>query len=228
MVSPPSRPPRNTKYLNAGLLRGKNPSEVALLIREPRDPCDDSYELSCSSSSVISATGSEEEEVAEQDKISLGSEYVSYDDDDDGNGGDGGNAGNHGNEEEEIQKEEDEGNDDDKDGNGGASGDEEGDEDDGNDANGLYAAVRNSVIAYDKAAVSCFTERFYGEVDASQFPFGEMAFIPEDAKQILGLHVEGKSTEPGKNTDPNPSSLDVQEKYELLSDPDPPLFARRS
>ncbi|XP_026395763.1 ribosomal L1 domain-containing protein CG13096-like [Papaver somniferum] len=140
LVTPPSRPPRNTKYLNVGLLRGKTPSEVALLIREPRDPCDDSSELSSSSSLVISATGSIEEEVAEHDEIALGGEYVAYDDDDgnDGNGGDGGDGGNHGNEEEEIQEEEeDEGNDDgDEDENGGASGDEEGDEDDGNDENG--------------------------------------------------------------------------------------------
>ncbi|XP_026446013.1 secreted acidic protein 1A-like [Papaver somniferum] len=125
MVTPPSRPPRNAKYLNVGILRGKTPSEVALLIREPRDPCDDSSELSSSPSPIISATGSEEEEVAEHD----------------GNGGDGGNGGNGGNEdEEEIQEEEDEGNDDDdeedEDGNGGASSDEEGDEDDGNDENG--------------------------------------------------------------------------------------------
>ncbi|XP_026444589.1 nucleolar transcription factor 1-like [Papaver somniferum] len=115
LVTPPSRPPRNTKYLNVGLLRGKTPSEVALLIREPRDPCDDSSELSSSSSPVIFETGSIDEEVAEHDEIALGGEY------------------------EEIQEEEeDEGNDEDKDedGNGGASGDEEGDEDDGNDENG--------------------------------------------------------------------------------------------
>ncbi|XP_026452080.1 uncharacterized protein LOC113352480 [Papaver somniferum] len=243
MVTPPSRPPRNEKYLNVGLLRGKTPSEVSLLIREPRDPCDDSSELSSSSSHVISATGSEEEEVAEHDEIPLGGEYVAYDDDDDGNDGDGGNGGNRGNEEADIEEDEDEGNDDDEDedGNGGASGDEEGDEDDSNDGNGkeindgssgdeeeedhknatrlfrhqssyakmkkwplkgectrvrdivensgLYAAVKNSVIAYNKAAVSCFYERFYGEVDTFQFPFGEMA-IPEDAEQILGLQVK--------------------------------------
>ncbi|XP_026450890.1 protein MAIN-LIKE 1-like [Papaver somniferum] len=59
---------------------------------------------------------------------------------------------------------------------------------------GLYAAVENSVIAYDNAAVSCFCERYYGEVDTFQFPFGEMALIPEDARQILGLQVEGKYT----------------------------------
>ncbi|XP_026410925.1 protein MAINTENANCE OF MERISTEMS-like [Papaver somniferum] len=59
---------------------------------------------------------------------------------------------------------------------------------------GSDASIQNSVIAYDKAAISCFTERFYGEVDAFQFPFGEMALIPEDAEQILELQVEGKST----------------------------------
>ncbi|XP_026384170.1 secreted acidic protein 1A-like [Papaver somniferum] len=204
LVTPPSRAPRNTKYLNAGLLQGKTPSEVALLIREPRDPCDDSSELSSSSSPVISATGSIEEEVAEHEEIALGGEYVAYDDDDgddgdDGNSGDGGDGGNHGNEVEEIQEDDDEGNDDDddddedEDGNGGASGDEEGDEDDDNDENGLYDGVQNSVIAYDKDAISCFTEGFYGEVDAFQFPFGEMALIPEDAEQIIGLQVEGKS-----------------------------------
>ncbi|XP_026384174.1 ribosomal L1 domain-containing protein CG13096-like [Papaver somniferum] len=91
LVTPPSRPPHNKKYLNDGLLRGKTPSEVALIIREPRDPCDDSSELSSSSSPVISATGSIEEEVAEHDEIALGGEYVAYDDDgNDGNGGDEG------------------------------------------------------------------------------------------------------------------------------------------
>ncbi|XP_026397584.1 protein MAINTENANCE OF MERISTEMS-like [Papaver somniferum] len=59
---------------------------------------------------------------------------------------------------------------------------------------GLYVAVENSVITYDKVAVSCFTERFYGETDTFLFPFGEMAVIPDDAGHILGLQVEGKST----------------------------------
>ncbi|XP_026428242.1 protein MAINTENANCE OF MERISTEMS-like [Papaver somniferum] len=75
---------------------------------------------------------------------------------------------------------------------------------------GLYVAVQNSVIAYDKAAVSCFTERFYGEVDAFQFPFGEMALIPEDAEKILGLQVEGKST-----GDKFKKNLDWKKIYEL-------------
>ncbi|XP_026436215.1 protein MAIN-LIKE 1-like [Papaver somniferum] len=59
---------------------------------------------------------------------------------------------------------------------------------------GLYVAVENSVSAYDKSAVSCFCDRYYGEVDTLQFPFGEMSLIPEDAEKILGLQVEGKST----------------------------------
>ncbi|XP_026390218.1 protein MAINTENANCE OF MERISTEMS-like [Papaver somniferum] len=58
----------------------------------------------------------------------------------------------------------------------------------------LYTVVVNSVISYDKVAVSSFRERFYGETHTFQFPFGEMALIPDDADQILGLPVEGKST----------------------------------
>ncbi|RZC82393.1 hypothetical protein C5167_045179 [Papaver somniferum] len=75
---------------------------------------------------------------------------------------------------------------------------------------GLYPAVQNSVIAYDKAAVSCFTERFYGKVDTFQFPFGEMSLIPEDAEKILGLQVEGKSTE-----NKFKKNLDRKKIYEL-------------
>ncbi|XP_026459663.1 histone chaperone ASF1-like [Papaver somniferum] len=116
MVTPPSRTPRNGKYLNVGLLRGKTPSEVSLIIREPRDPCDES---SASSSPVVSATGSDEEEVAEHEEIPLGGEYAAYDDDDDDDDGNG-NGGNGGNEEADIEEEED----------------EEGDEDDGNYGNG--------------------------------------------------------------------------------------------
>ncbi|XP_026456438.1 protein MAINTENANCE OF MERISTEMS-like [Papaver somniferum] len=59
---------------------------------------------------------------------------------------------------------------------------------------GLYNAVLNSVIAYDKVAVSSFCERYHAEVDTFQLPFGEMAITPDDAKQILGLQVERKST----------------------------------
>ncbi|XP_026410472.1 protein MAINTENANCE OF MERISTEMS-like [Papaver somniferum] len=57
---------------------------------------------------------------------------------------------------------------------------------------GFYNAVVNSVIVYDKVAVSSFCERYYGEVDTFQLPFGEMALTPDDAYQILGLQVEGK------------------------------------
>ncbi|XP_026398528.1 uncharacterized protein LOC113294352 [Papaver somniferum] len=336
LVTPPSRPPCNQKYLNAGLLRGKTPSEVALIIRKSREPCVDSSVSSPSSSVVISTSPSdEEEEVAEHEEIPLVGG-------DQGNGGDGLNGGNGGdglnggNEVEEIEEEGDQGNDDDEDGdgNGGGSSDEEEDEDDGNDGNGkeindgsngdddeeeeeiqedeedaaqpqpkpkekvpnkpsarhippmrlqltrlpdgkargepkddgkflfgydsswartinetidhknathlfrhqsyyakmkkwplesecprvrvivensgLYDAVQNSVIAYDKAAVSCFTERFYGEVDTFQFPFDEMALIPADAKQIIGLQVEGKSMNDKFN-----KNLDWKKNYEL-------------
>ncbi|XP_026417430.1 nucleolin-like [Papaver somniferum] len=132
MVTPPSRPPRHGKYLNASLLRGKTPSEVALFIREPRDPCGESSESSTVSPSVISATGSDEEEVAEHEEIPLGSEYAAYDDDDDGDDGKGGygdNGGNHGNKEAEIEEEQDEEGDEDNvngnERNDGGSGDEE-------------------------------------------------------------------------------------------------------
>ncbi|XP_026429893.1 protein BFR2-like [Papaver somniferum] len=118
MVTPPYRPPCHRKYLNDGILRGKTPSEVAFFIREPRDPGGESSESSTLSSPVISATGSDEEEVAEHEKIPLGSEYADYDDGNDGKGGYGGND----------DDEDEDGND----GNVGGSGDEEGDEDDGN------------------------------------------------------------------------------------------------
>ncbi|XP_026377967.1 chromatin modification-related protein EAF7-like [Papaver somniferum] len=117
LVTPPSRPPRNQKYLNAGLLRGKTPSEVALIIREPREPCVDSFVSSSSSSFVVSTTPSDEElEVAEHEELEVG-EYDAYDD------------------EEmviKIEEEGDQGNDEDEDENGGGSSDEEDDEDDGN------------------------------------------------------------------------------------------------
>ncbi|XP_026396207.1 protein MAIN-LIKE 1-like [Papaver somniferum] len=59
---------------------------------------------------------------------------------------------------------------------------------------GLYNVVVNYVITYDKVAVSSFCERYYGEVDTFQLPFCEMAVTPDDAEQILGMQVEGKST----------------------------------
>ncbi|RZC56079.1 hypothetical protein C5167_014925 [Papaver somniferum] len=59
---------------------------------------------------------------------------------------------------------------------------------------GLYDVVVNSVIAYDKVAVSSFCERYHAEVDTFQLPFGEMAITPDDAEQTLGLQVEGKLT----------------------------------
>ncbi|RZC92760.1 hypothetical protein C5167_028097 [Papaver somniferum] len=116
LVTPPSKPPRNLKYLNAGLLRGKTSSEVAAIIREPREPCADSDESSSSLDVVIYTTPSDEEEVAEHEE-------------EDGNDG---NGGNHGDEETENEEEGDQGND----GNGSGRGDEEGVEDDGNDGNG--------------------------------------------------------------------------------------------
>ncbi|XP_026450786.1 nonsense-mediated mRNA decay protein 2-like [Papaver somniferum] len=148
LVTPPSRLPRNQKCLNAGLLRGKKLSEVALIIRQPREPCADSSRSSSSSSAVISTTPSdEEEEVTKHEEIPLVGEYNAYDDEEDGdqsnvghggNGGDGGDGLNGGNEVAEIEEEgdqgnDDQGNDDDEDVNGGSSSDEEDDEDDGND-----------------------------------------------------------------------------------------------
>ncbi|XP_026399938.1 nacrein-like protein M [Papaver somniferum] len=59
---------------------------------------------------------------------------------------------------------------------------------------GLYNVVLNSVVAYDKVAISSLYERYYGEVDTFKFPFGEMALTPNNADHILGLQVEGKST----------------------------------
>ncbi|RZC79605.1 hypothetical protein C5167_042181 [Papaver somniferum] len=122
LVTPPSRPPQ--KYLNVGLLRGKTPSEVALIIPQTRDPCVDSSRSPSSSSVVISTTPSdEEEEVVEHEEIPLVGEYDAYDDEEDGDqgdGGDGGNGGNGGdglnggNEVAEIEEEGYQGNDDDE------------------------------------------------------------------------------------------------------------------
>ncbi|XP_026416936.1 protein MAINTENANCE OF MERISTEMS-like [Papaver somniferum] len=72
---------------------------------------------------------------------------------------------------------------------------------------GLYNAVLNSVIAYDKVAVSSFCERYHAEVDTFQLPFGEMEITPDDAEQILGLQVEGKST--GEKFKRRPSWEDI-------------------
>ncbi|XP_026398865.1 protein MAINTENANCE OF MERISTEMS-like [Papaver somniferum] len=59
---------------------------------------------------------------------------------------------------------------------------------------GLYNVVVNYVIVYEKVAVFGFCERYHSEVDTFQLHFGEMAITPDDAEQILGLQVEGKST----------------------------------
>ncbi|RZC81498.1 hypothetical protein C5167_044066 [Papaver somniferum] len=56
---------------------------------------------------------------------------------------------------------------------------------------GLYPLVENYVKP-DSLTVNCFVERYHGEIDTMHFPFGEMAFIPEDAQNILGLSVIGK------------------------------------
>ncbi|XP_026459432.1 uncharacterized protein LOC113360101 [Papaver somniferum] len=72
---------------------------------------------------------------------------------------------------------------------------------------GLYNVVLNSVISYDKVAVSSFCERYYAEVDTFQLPFGEMAITPDGAEQILGLQVEGKST--GEKFKRRPSWEDI-------------------
>ncbi|XP_026418873.1 protein MAIN-LIKE 1-like isoform X1 [Papaver somniferum] len=72
---------------------------------------------------------------------------------------------------------------------------------------GLYNAVLNSVIAYDKVAVSSLCERYHAEVGTFQLPFGEMAITPDDAEQILGMQVEGKST--GEKFKRRPSWEDI-------------------
>ncbi|XP_026434575.1 X-linked retinitis pigmentosa GTPase regulator-interacting protein 1-like [Papaver somniferum] len=44
MITPPSKPPRNDKYLLAGPLRRRRPSEVSFSITEPRDKANTSGE----------------------------------------------------------------------------------------------------------------------------------------------------------------------------------------
>ncbi|RZC56609.1 hypothetical protein C5167_015466 [Papaver somniferum] len=61
---------------------------------------------------------------------------------------------------------------------------------------GLYALVENYVKP-DSVTVNCFVERYHGETDTMHFPFGEMTLIPDDAQNILGLSVTGKSVAEG-------------------------------
>ncbi|RZC93936.1 hypothetical protein C5167_016629 [Papaver somniferum] len=58
---------------------------------------------------------------------------------------------------------------------------------------GLWPVVESSNIDHDRVAVSAFCERFYGETNTMLFSFGEIAIIPDDAHQILGLEVVGKA-----------------------------------
>ncbi|RZC53338.1 hypothetical protein C5167_012185 [Papaver somniferum] len=57
---------------------------------------------------------------------------------------------------------------------------------------GLYTLVENYVKP-DIVTVNCFVERYHGEIDTMHFPFDEMTLIPDDAQNILGLSVTGKS-----------------------------------
>ncbi|RZC52929.1 hypothetical protein C5167_021349 [Papaver somniferum] len=58
---------------------------------------------------------------------------------------------------------------------------------------GLYPLVENYVKPYIVTA-NCFVERYHAETDTMHFPFGEMTFIPEDARNILGLEVSRTKT----------------------------------
>lgn len=59
---------------------------------------------------------------------------------------------------------------------------------------GLYPAIAStSTIGYDKPLVSAFVERYYAETDSMHFHFGEMTITPDDAHEITGLSIEGKS-----------------------------------
>ncbi|RZC62343.1 hypothetical protein C5167_024132 [Papaver somniferum] len=141
MITPPSKAPRHDKYLLAGPLRGRKPSEVAFCINEPRDKGDESSDSSESSSPFIFASGSDEEEEDEiqQDPPVQGEEESdgngNGDEEEDGNGSEeeaeedeGNNGGNE-------KDDEDEGNDDgDKDDEGKGVGDKDDEEDEGDDA----------------------------------------------------------------------------------------------
>ncbi|XP_026421794.1 uncharacterized protein LOC113317888 [Papaver somniferum] len=61
---------------------------------------------------------------------------------------------------------------------------------------GLYPLVENYVKP-DIVTVNYFVETYHGESDTMHFPFGEMTLIPDDAQNILGLSVTGKSIAEG-------------------------------
>ncbi|RZC63210.1 hypothetical protein C5167_024972 [Papaver somniferum] len=314
MITPPSKPPCNDKYLLAGPLRGRRPSEVSFSITEPRDKGNEFSDSSESDTPVVSSNTSaneedeqeeeqveeeqgveheiqeeeiqeeEEEQKEEQEEEKKGEGNGSGDDEDDGNEEEQ-HKGNNGGDDNDDEEEENEGNDDEKDegGDDGKTTVEDEEENakeknpvkrvkkDGTDIapsarhvpathlmlpplrggklrgepryggkvlfgypgswahcisetidhkdaarlfrhqssfkkmelcslegecarvidlvenSGLYNVVLNSVIAYDKVAVSSFCERYHAEVDTFQLPFREMAITPDDAKQILGL-----------------------------------------
>ncbi|RZC55343.1 hypothetical protein C5167_014195 [Papaver somniferum] len=333
-ITPPSKLPRNDKYLLAGPLRGRRPSEVSFSITEPRDKGNELSDSSESYTHVVSANTSvekedeqeeeqveeehgveheiqeeeiqeeEEEQEEEQEEEEEGKGNGSGDDEDDDNEEEQ-HKGNNGGDDNDDEEEENEGNDDDKDegrddGKTTVEDEEENAKEknpvkrvkkDGTDIapsarhvpathlmlpplrggklrgeprdggkvlfgypgswahcisetighkdvarlfrhqssfkkmelwplegecarvrdlvenSGLYNVVVNYVIAYDKVAVSSFCERYHAEVDTFQLPFGEMAITPDDAEQILGLQVEGKST--GEKFKRRPSWEDI-------------------
>ncbi|XP_026451533.1 protein MAINTENANCE OF MERISTEMS-like [Papaver somniferum] len=208
MITPTSKAHHHDKYLLAGPLRGKKPSEVSFSITEPRDIVNELSDSSESDSPVISANSSGEEDEIQEDppEEDEGDDAGDKDDEKD----EGNDAGDKEDEEDEGKK------------------DVEAEEENAKpkpdhknvarlfrhqssfkkmelwplagecarvrdyvENSGLYNAVVNSVIAYDKVAVSSLCERYYAEVDTFQLPFGEMALTPDDAEQILGLQVEG-------------------------------------
>ncbi|RZC66902.1 hypothetical protein C5167_010581 [Papaver somniferum] len=63
---------------------------------------------------------------------------------------------------------------------------------------GLYPLVENYAKP-DIVTVNFFVEKYHGESDTMHFPFGEMTLIPDDAQNILGLSVTGKSIVEGDN-----------------------------
>ncbi|RZC69897.1 hypothetical protein C5167_033728 [Papaver somniferum] len=134
-ITPPSKPPRNDKYLLAGPLRGRSPSEVSFSITEPRDKGNELSDSSESDTHVVSANTSaeeedeqeeeqieeeqgiqeeEEEQEEEQEEEEEGEGNGSGDDEDDGNEEEQ-HKGNNGGDDNDDEEEENEGNDDEKD-----------------------------------------------------------------------------------------------------------------
>ncbi|RZC52687.1 hypothetical protein C5167_021116 [Papaver somniferum] len=115
-ITPPSKPPRNGKYLLAGPLRGRMPSEVSFFIIEPRDKGNELSDSSKSDTPVVSANTSAEEEDEQEEEQVEEEQGVEHDI-----------------QEEEIQEEEEEQEEEqeeEEEGEGNGSGDEE---DDGNE-----------------------------------------------------------------------------------------------